>query len=243
MKKIALLFTIICVQLYGMESTFVPVFAKGFDGHGKTTADKPKPGRYIGIDNLPQEIQAIIVSSLHTYDNPDELIHAIKVISRTNTTLRKIIFARYGDFSNLQQFTALVHILANKFHLGTKEIADKFNTPTSKQYVELGNKVMHYVFTSKSLTDHLNEITELLQQGADVNYFKQFNGITNLHQAVTNLNPKLVQLLLDYGANQNLKYFTLTALEWAQKICQSQPNNYKAEEILEILKKTAKNPH
>jgi hypothetical protein len=231
MKKIALLLTIVCVQLYGMESTFV-----------KTTADKPKPGRYVGMDNLPQEIQAIIVSSLHTYDNPDELIHAIKVISRTNTTLRKIIFARYGDFSNLQQFTALVYILANKFHIGTKEIADKFNTPTSKQYVELGEKLRRAVYESKNTNDYIDEITKLLEQGADVNYFRQFNGMTALHQAVMNLNQKMVHVLLNHGASQNLKYFSQTPLEWVQKIYQCQPHNYKAEEILEMLKEATKKP-
>lgn len=219
MKKIALLFIITCTgQLYGMEPT------------------KPKPGRYIGLENLPQEVQVIIVSSLHTYDNPDDLIHALKAISRTNTTLRKMIFTRYGSFCNLKEFTTLVHILADQFNLSTKDIANKFNTPTSKYYVELGDKLRNYVFKSTSLTNHIDEVTKLIEQGADVNYSKQSNSLTALHQAVMNINPKMVQFLLDHGANQNLKYTGMTALEWAQKIYQSQPRNYQAKEIVQILK-------
>ncbi len=215
MKKIALIFTLLCASvLNGME----PI--------------KPEPGRYVGlgIESLPSDIQAIILSYVHAYDDPEELITAIKALSGTNTALRKIIFAHYGDFSNWQGFVALVHVLAKKFDLSTKEIATIFNTSTSAQYVQLGDALAYNVYASKSSTEHIDEITKLIKNGADVNYFNS-NGMTALHQAVININPIIVQLLLSNGANPNLTYRNLTALEWAQKIYKSQPNNYKVKEI------------
>lgn len=221
MKKIALIFTLLCASvLNGME----PI--------------KPEPGRYVGlgIESLPSDIQAIILSYVHAYDDPEELITAIKALSGTNTALRKIIFAHYGDFSNWQGFVALVHVLAKKFDLSTKEIATIFNTSTSAQYVQLGDALAYNVYASKSSTEHIDEITKLIKNGADVNYFNS-NGMTALHQAVININPIIVQLLLSNDANPNLTYRNLTALEWAQKIYKSQPNNYKVKEIIKMLEK------
>jgi hypothetical protein len=222
MKKIALIFTLLCASvLNGME----PI--------------KPEPGRYVGlgIESLPSDIQAIILSYVHAYDDPEELITAIKALSGTNTALRKIIFAHYGDFSNWQGFVALVHVLAKKFDLSTKEIATIFNTSTSAQYIKLGDALAYNVYASKSSTEYLDEITKLIKDGADVNYFASSNGMTALHQAVINLNPTIVQLLLSNGANPNLTYRNLTALEWIQKICTSQPHNYQADKILQMIKK------
>jgi len=225
MKKIALLFTILSASmLNGMETI------------------EPKHGRHVGlgIEDLPRDIQAVIISYVHTYDNPDDLIHALKALSKTNTTLQKMIYAKYGDFNNLQEFTTLVHVLANKFGLGTQDIAKKFKTSIAAQYVELGDKLKRSLSASKNIystTEYIDEITKLIEQGADVNYFNEFNGKTPLHQAVIDLKPEVVKLLLDHGANPYLKYFGLTTLEWIQKIYKAKSEEHKAKEILQILQK------
>jgi len=248
MKKIALLCIILCAcasSLNSMESSFAKAsdFAQTFGkGWSTDTTKTDERGHYVGlgIEDLPRDIQGVIVSYVHTYDNPDDLIHAIKALSKINTTLQKMIYAKYGNFTNLQEFTALVHVLANKFGLGTQEIAEKFKTSIAAQYVELGDKLKRSLSASKNMyntTEYIDEITKLIEQGADVNYFKEVNGITPLHQAVTDLKPDVVRQLLNHGANPYLKYFGLTALEWIQKIYKAKPENHQAKEILEILQK------
>ncbi len=143
-----------------------------------------------------------------------------------------------------------MHILANKFDLSPREIAEKFNTQTSKDYIELGDKLRQRIYISKnSPVDPTNDVIKLIEQdGADINYFRS-NGMTALHQAVINFNPQMVQLLLNYGADPNLKYnhnpelrkeAGLTPLQWILEPYRVAPNNEKAEEIIEILKEAIK---
>src|SRR6476660_2972139 len=106
MKKIVLLFTILCVgALNGME--------------------QPQKGHYGGLAELSPEIQVMIIQSLNTYDKnltPEEnltnIVNAIKAMSETNKQLHAVVNDMYG---NLKGFTALVVILAEQFPNMTRE--------------------------------------------------------------------------------------------------------------------------
>ncbi len=106
MKKLTVLFTLLCT-------------ASALNGM------KPERGRYVGMGDLPPEVQAIIVSYLHTYDNLNDIVKAIKATSETNRQLKEIVNEEYGD---PKKFKALVHVLANKFNTATKNIAEQLGT-------------------------------------------------------------------------------------------------------------------
>ncbi len=120
-RKITLICAILCAgQLYGME---------------------PERGRYVGLGDLPRETQAIIVAYLQTNDSLDGTIAAIKKASKgvglVNKQLNAIVNEVYGIPKG---FTALVHLLANKFNESTKDVAGAFQTSTSERYLELTNE-------------------------------------------------------------------------------------------------------
>lgn len=105
MKKIALLITILSAgALNGMES--------------------PKHSQITWRD-LPIDAKAVIVQALQTYDNPNDTLNAIKAMGLSDKELNKIVNDVYLR-GNLKDFTALVHILANKFKKTTFNIATKF---------------------------------------------------------------------------------------------------------------------
>jgi len=105
MKKIALLLTILCAgQLYGMENP-----------------------NQDGMAGLPPEVQVLIIQALKSGNDLDAVIKGIKNASEISKSLKQIINAEYGDFSNLKGFTALAHMLAKKFPKeNPKTIAEKF---------------------------------------------------------------------------------------------------------------------
>jgi hypothetical protein len=192
MKKIALLFTIVCAgQLYGME--------------------QPERGYYTGIAELSPEIQVMIIQALNTYDSkltPEEnitkIVNAIKALSITNKQLHAVLSDMYGD---LKSFTLLVGTLAEKFPSISKEgIAKEFNTPMAKKYINLGHELLNFA----ELGNKNTEISKLIKEsGADVN----FNGLyvnvfaeattigSPLSVAVENLNVSTVEVLLALGAH------------------------------------------
>jgi len=193
MKKIALLFAILCVgALSGMKRI------------------KPKPeleyGHYVGWGNLLPELKALIITYLNTYDNPDDIVNAIKATSKTNKELNQMVNEKYG---NLSGFTALVHTLAKKFNRSTESIAEEFKTPTAKQYIQLNDDLLTTVITGT-----IDEVTQLINQGADVNYGKAYKIIqgrifidadyydawTPLYYAVMYSYHDKVKLLLTAGA-------------------------------------------
>ncbi len=120
MKKLILLFTIVCAgQLYGMEA-------------------EQKMG---ALGTLPQDIRNEIVNTaLATSNNPDEAISMIQKLS----TFYNV------PYDNLNDFKRLVHLLADKFGMSTLEIASKFDTKTAKEYSMLGNLLMQNIIFSKS---------------------------------------------------------------------------------------------
>ena len=217
MKKIALLFTIVCAgQLYGME---------------------PMEAERIG--DLPEELQREITQAAITSSNTlDEAIAMIKKLSASFGVQYDTLFANINDklFTKNKDFTQLVHMLSNKFNLSTEEIAKKFETPAAKNYLQLANMLMDSV-TGED-TD-VKGITTLIEKyGADVNYtfataFPD-TGATILTWAIAHgNNPETIKLLLNLGANPNLKnQFGMTALEWAQEFTGSD------EELKQLIKET-----
>ncbi len=182
MKKIALLFTLLCASaLNGME--------------------QPEQGRYAGLGELSPEIQVLIIQALNTFDkylsskeNLTNTVNAIKAMTETNKQLHAVVNDMYG---NLKGFTALIGILAEKFFaISRDDIAYKFNTPLAEEYKKLGNKLLNNIFRKP-----IEKITQLIKQGADVNYNKMI-----LIYAVSDGDVNLVKLLLDAGANPFIQY-------------------------------------
>ncbi len=227
MKKIALLLTLLCAgALNGME--------------------QPEQGHYVGIgmENLPDDVKPIIITYLNQYNNLDDTIYAIKAVSLTNKSLNKMINEKYG---NLKGFTALVHMLAAKFpiiFMGKEDsrgfrsgytsspgkIANLFNTPTAKEYVNLGTTLLEAV-----KNNDINRITQLIKQGADVHYYHN-DCISPLIQATYYGNAEIVKLLLDSGVNPNFNHNdTGIALEYIKR------DKPEAETIEQLLKAAMEN--
>ena len=163
----------------------------------------PERGRYVGLGDLPRETQAIIVTYLQTNDNLDGTIAAIKEASKgvglVNKQLNAIVNEVYGIPKG---FTALVHVLADKFNTSTENVANKFNTSAAETYVKLGSSLVS--LSGDRTQAAYDEMTDLIKQGADVN-FEETNvdfgsEFTPLGLAVRNFDAEGVRLLLDSGA-------------------------------------------
>ncbi len=145
MKKITLLFTLLCAgALNGMEV--------------------PEHGHYvgIGIEALPDDVKPLIIMYLNEYDDVDDIVTAIKATSLSNKELNKIVNEMYG---NQKGFAALAHMLANKFNTTTEVVAEEFGTPAAKHYLDLGNQLNTAISSGK-----FNIAKKLIEKGADVNY-------------------------------------------------------------------------
>ncbi len=201
MKKMTLLFTILCAgQLYGMEPELNPAIW--------------------GQEQLPNDVKTLVMVTLaQSGDNLDLAINNIKKASLINKTLNQMINAAYG---NLQGFTKLVHMLADKFDKPTKTVAEKFGTPVAKQYIELGDLLISKIGLIRFYREGISEVTQLIKNGADVNYsaggptiklqdpelpqtsmsytVTENSFITPMWTAVRSANLKTVKLLLNFGA-------------------------------------------
>ena len=222
------MFTLICTgRIYGMESQ--PLY-----------------------DTLPKELQDELVNTaLATNKSVDDVVNTIKALGSLyrvpyNTqaainlfmkTLPNDLHKAINAVKNLQgtkpeDFTKLVHILANKFNTTTAKIAITFNTPTAQQYINLWTK-------AKDLPD-TNTLAQLIENGLDVNvtYGPDLSSllIKTLELGCTSeKTKKRVILLLDAGANPHYKNRNgQTALYWA--ILDLGGYNAKlAEEIKQLL--------
>src|SRR5262249_49326046 len=128
-------------------------------------------------EGLSVYIKPVIITYLEKYDDLDDLVRSIKEDStnKYNPELKRIV---YGD--NQKGFMELVHILADKFHVTTAEVASGFNTPAAEKYLELGHSLLDVVKDSSSkrgglvraLSYHLNlsTLSTLIKEGADVNF-------------------------------------------------------------------------
>lgn len=199
MKKIVL-FTVLCVGgINGMELeqpsrwNYLPVEIRNqiveYDGYFRF---------------LPNDIKVNIISLLgtSTSNNLNDVIKDLKLKSLINKQW-------YATVNDQKAFTALVHVLADKFNTATFDIAQKFNTDASQKYLTLGTAIANAI-RKKDIA----QVAELIDQGADVNFMEnphryqfgvKYRGNTLLLTAVMYQNSvDMVKLLLDAGANPNL---------------------------------------
>ncbi len=146
--------------------------------------------------SLPEDIHKVIVQSLATSNNLEQTIEAIKVAG----------ILQGVRYDNLKDFTKLVHILANKFNVPTEKIAKKFNTPIAQKYLQLCSDLFKKILMRSSI----EELTQLIQQGADVNcsakFVLQLGGVnTALNYTIRLGTTDALKILLDYGATPTAK--------------------------------------
>lgn len=136
------------------------------------------------LGNLPKEIHHEIVKALATSNNFGDTVQAVSIASALQGV----------RYDNLKNFTALVHILADKFNKSTCVVSLHFKTPIATEYEKLGNALLSCWPSTK-----------LIQQGADVNFigYDPVKGkiSTPLIMAARAGNVYLVELLLHAGAN------------------------------------------
>jgi len=228
MKKIALLFTILCAgALNGMEN--------------------PEQGHYKGLGGLSPEMQVMIIQTLNnTYDytlsskeNLKNIINAIKATSLVDKELNETVNDIYG---NQKGFTALVHVLAKKFNTSTYNVAKEFKTKASQEYLDLGTQLANAIREKDNA-----KVAELISQDADVNFIEnpyrwimggKYRGNTILLTAVMYKHlVGSIQLLLDAGANPNLEE---RALESLFKMFEKSPHSEEVSKIRTLLEEARK---
>lgn len=110
MKKIPLLFTLICVSvLTGME----------LESIGDQFA-------------LPRKVNHCVVGNMELYNNIDTVIEAIKADSELCPELQVILENKHSE-----DFKTILYILAEKFDLSPCTVARKFNTSAANTYANL----------------------------------------------------------------------------------------------------------
>lgn len=155
------------------------------------------------FSELPIEVKAVLVSILSKgYDNVDDAIKAIQAVSRTNKELNKLVNEQYGKLSDqdLEIFTKIVHILADKFKQSTESISQYFKTPIAEKYRRLGEQLISAVrFGNRE------QIAQLIKQNADINFSIVIKNVSfsPLFMAILLESVELVKLLIDVGADVN----------------------------------------
>ncbi len=199
MKKIALLlFTLLCVSaLNGMEN--------------------PESDNYKGLGGLSPEIQVTIISYLKEYNNLENIINAIKATSLVDKELNEIVNGEYG---NQKGFTKLLITLLNKFnginkpshsaiHLYTREMVEKFRTPTAKKYLQIlttvSEELKDILRIDESLAHSLNpiKISQFVKNGDNINFFNIYGTTLLLRALEMSMPVSSIKLLLEAGANPN----------------------------------------
>ena len=209
MKKIALLFTIICAgQLYGME---------------------PMEAEHIG--DLPGELQREITQA--AIASSKDLGKAIAMIKK----LSESFGIQYNKlFGNIQDFTKLVYMLLDGFEVspylrkGTPYLIaqdlEKAHFTLASEYLSLREQLQ------KSVTEgdkNIEETKKLIEEGADVNSANTIFMALSANFLLARPAVQTIKLLLDHGANPYAKNIQdLTPLELAKKY-RSSP------EIIELL--------
>jgi hypothetical protein len=175
------------------------------------------PGHYgAGFSDLPREVQAMIIQYVHNYNNPKELIAAIKNTSMVNKKLNQIVQEMYGNIGDIKGFNTIINVLAKRFPDEYRfELANMFNTPMSRHYNKLGHE---FIDILNRLTKSYNEVNvdqelanaqALINAGVDPNYsWKRTNSslLKNMLQLAKE-NEKyipFVQLLLENGAQPSI---------------------------------------
>lgn len=178
MKRIVLLFTILCVNaLNGMEQ-----------------------GQHNYWDYLPKELKQVIMHILVTTgDTIDEAVNNIKQASRINKELNQMLTG------NIKGFTALVHILANKFNVSPIGVAGYFEIPIADKYKNLYDQLVNAV-----VEGNLVDIKRLIAEEADITA-----GQIIIPALRSKSKVAVIKLLLENGANP---FETLESVERKQSL-------------------------
>jgi hypothetical protein len=208
MKKLILLFTIVCAnQLYGME---------------------PSPW-----EQLPKELQEKIVNTaLATSKSVDDAVNAIKAFgtlhkvhystqAATNLLMKTLpndLHKAINAVKNLQgttpqDFTKLMHILADKFNTNTLSIASEFinlnlNKTTAQNYIELSKKLLAIMLGKNNIP----EAEKLIAEGADILYEPALIYLIIENSILATSLLEKIKFSLDHGADPSVKYKGETAL-------------------------------
>ncbi len=213
MKKI-LLFTILCAgQLYGM---------------GELKIEVQKDSEAL-LPELKKEIISKLLVTLATSDNLNDIIKALEISG-----------LRYDDIND---FTNLLHLLADRFKSATTTIAEEVKTLATNEslklvaqkYLSLANAIqMAIIFGGDAA-----KVAEVIKQGADVNAsYRNGHDASLLIIAIENrTDAAIIKLLLDAGANPHYKYKNThgswEVLDYAKKVGAS-------EEVIKFLQDTMK---
>lgn len=243
MKKIVLLFTMLCVTvLVSMES---------------------EKGNLGAFEQLPVELrQEISQTALTASTTVDEAIKAIQNASAIyggvkldraaamdllkntlpNDLNQAIKAAKHLQGSEPKDFTKLVHLLADKFHESPYDVASLFKTPIAQKYLKLANQLEELAY---QYNDNPEELKNPIAQGADVNFYGGSYKQTPLNNAIWAARLNKVGILLAAGANPFVKDAesntafdqVLMGIEQEKKLqSQGYPGNTETLRKLEAIK-------
>lgn len=250
MKKIFLLCALIGAgQIYGMESVkqwgsnLIQYYWYGNPQpelmEPKKRSEEMNPtlwGKSVDEGGLPDDVKHLIILAFaQSGNNIDKAIKNIKIASLTNKALNKMINA-----DDLQGFTQIVHVLADKFDEKVGEIASELKTETAKKYIELNDELLTAVLYNDNSPETFKKITQLIKDGADVNYVNGNGGWSILGGAMFNLehlgnktsevNTAIIQLLLESGLKPTDK--VLDNIEWLRDLF---PENVNIKNIEQLI--------
>ena len=136
MKKITILFTLLCTTaLNSME----PI--------------EPEHGQYTGIEALIPEVKGLIISCLNTYDKLNAIIYAIRAMSMTSKTFKKIIDEKYGTPEKLE---TLAFMLRDKFFTQAQELLKDYK----KMHVQAYESIDTWYKNATLDTDFYSDLGE-----------------------------------------------------------------------------------
>jgi len=130
------------------------------------------------------------------------------------------------------------------FEFNTAEIAQKINTPIAKKYIELGSELVNAVdILKQKWSDHIDEINQLINSGADVNFIDIHNE-TPLLKTIQIRNPQGVAFLLQAGAKPSwremtfFKYYSVSEeLEFIKPLLESEELKIIKQLLEDTMKK------
>ncbi len=188
--------------------------------------EAPDP-RYLPTDMKYEIMNAAVATS-------KDLKEAISMIPK----LSAFYGVRYTDIKN---FTKLLHALANRFNVTTEEVATQFVDETKKAPDGMAYLGKQYLSFLQSLSDaiyknNVEQIKLLIQQGADVNSTNSNDRTTPLIEAANKRtgDKEILVAFLNAGANPNHRDAKgKTALDYAKE-------RQRALKILQLLESVTK---
>lgn len=208
MKKLTLLLTLLSIgALNGME---------------------PETPQIEYWNLLPREVKNIVLNNLYSSNNKDEIIKNLRSFSLVNKRLNTAL-------NNLKTFTAITHMLAQRFNLKPMTIAQEFNTSAAKEYLQLYETLK----TAMSLND-VEGFNTAITKGADLKAENINRLFFDYYTLDTQKPPKyaITKVLLEHGANphqRNLFGSALTYLNYYHK------NTPEYEQIKKLLENAMEN--